>query len=159
MSGVQARRTDTASRVVNAPPQRVWRALSDGRAWAVWLPPDGMIGGVEWFDFRAGGGFRLVLTHTGPDAPQGKSGGHEDIVEARFIEIINGERIVQEGEFVSDDPAFAGVMRMTWRVTPVATGSEVTIIAENVPPGIRKEDHDEGLAMSLANLAAFVEAG
>lgn len=118
-----------------------------------------MTGRVEWFDLRPGGSFRLMLAYTGEDAPQGKSGPHEDIVEARFAEIVDGERIVQAGEFVSDDPFFAGVMQMTWRVTPVAAGSQVTIVAENVPPGIRKEDHDEGLAMSLANLVAFVEAG
>ncbi len=110
-----------------------------------------MTGRVEWFDLRPGGGFRLMLAYTGEDAPQGKSGPHEDIVD--------GERIVQAGEFVSDHPFFAGVMQMTWRVTPVAAGSQVTIVAENVPPGIHKEDHDEGLAMSLANLVAFVEAG
>ncbi len=151
------RRTDTASRVVRAGPEVVWGAISDERALATWLPPDGMTGRFERFDFRPGGGYRMRLTYTGDHALPGKASADEDIVESRFIEIVEGERIVQEGEFESDDPAFGGVMRMTWRIEPLDEATKVTLIAENVPPGIRKEDHDEGLSQSLANLARFVE--
>ena len=37
-------RTDTAIRVISAPPDRVYAALTDPDALAVWLPPDGMTG-------------------------------------------------------------------------------------------------------------------
>ena len=33
---------------------------------------------------------------------------------------------------------------------------KVSIIAENVPEGIRKEDHDAGLNSSLQNLARYL---
>ena len=48
-------------------------------------------------------------------------------------------------------------MTMTWSLAAVAAGTEVTIRCEDVPPGIRKEDHDEGLRSTLDNLAAFIE--
>jgi hypothetical protein len=73
------------------------------------------------------------------------------------VELIPNERIVQLVIFESDDPAFAGEMRMTWCLSPAAVGTEVSITCENVPEGIRKEDHDAGLRSALENLAKFVE--
>ena len=66
-------------------------------------------------------------------------------------------RVVQAVEFVSDDPAFAGTMLMTWSLEPVDEGTLVTFRADDVPPGISAEDHAAGFAASLANLARFVE--
>ena len=48
-------RTDTAVRVISASPDRVFAALTDSDALAVWLPPDGMTGRFEHFDARSGG--------------------------------------------------------------------------------------------------------
>lgn len=36
-------------------------------------------------------------------------------------------------------------------------GTKVTITCENVPEGIRQEDHDAGLQSTLKNLVIFVE--
>jgi hypothetical protein len=41
-------------------------------------------------------------------AGSGKTTHDSDIVEARFVEILPHERIVQAVDFVSDEPAFAG---------------------------------------------------
>ena len=68
-----------------------------------------------------------------------------------------GERVVQAVDFVSDDPAYAGTMTMTWEVTAVDAGTRVDIVAEDVPDGVSAEDHAAGLASSLTNLAAYVE--
>ncbi len=46
----------------------------------------------------------------------GKATADSDIVEARFVEIVPNVRVVQAVDFVSDDPAFAGTMTMTWTV-------------------------------------------
>jgi uncharacterized protein YndB with AHSA1/START domain len=48
-------RTDTAVRVNSASPDRVFAALTDSDALAVWPPPDEMTGRSEHFDTRAGG--------------------------------------------------------------------------------------------------------
>jgi uncharacterized protein YndB with AHSA1/START domain len=149
-------RTDTASRVIAAPPDRVYAALLDSEALTAWLPPDGMSGRFERFDARPGGSYRLVLTYA-DGSTQGKATADSDIVEARFVELVPGARVVQAVEFVSDDPAHAGTMTMTWEVTAADAGARVDIRADDVPAGISAEDHAVGLASSLANLAAYVE--
>jgi uncharacterized protein YndB with AHSA1/START domain len=149
-------RTDTASRVIAAPPDRVYAALLDPEALTAWLPPDGMSGRFERFDARPGGSYRLVLTYA-EGSTQGKATADSDIVEARFVELVPGARVVQAVEFVSDDPAHAGTMTMTWEVNAADAGARVDIRADDVPAGISAEDHAAGLASSLANLAAYVE--
>jgi Activator of Hsp90 ATPase homolog 1-like protein len=79
------------------------------------------------------------------------------IVEARFVDIVPGERVVQAVDFVSNDPAHAGTMIMTWEVTAVDAGTRVDIRADDVPAGISAEDHAAGLASSLTNLASYLE--
>lgn len=150
-------RTDTASRVVAAPPERVYAAFVDPDALTVWLPPTGMSGRFERFDPRPGGTYRLVLTYDDPSTSPGKATANSDIVEARFVELVPGERVVQAIDFVSDDPSYSGTMTMTWRVTPVQEGTRVDFIATDVPDGISAEAHAAGLASSLENLAGYIE--
>jgi hypothetical protein len=52
----------------------------------------------------------------------------------------------------------AGTMTMTWELEPRADGTVLSVTAEDVPVGIRAEDHEPGLASSLSDLAAMVEA-
>ena len=150
-------RTDSASRAIPADPERVFTALVDPDALAEWLPPTGMTGRFERFDARPGGSYRLVLTYTDSTASTGKATAGADIVEARFVEIVPGVRVVQAVDFVSDDPAFAGTMTMTWAVSAQHDGTRVEIRAEDVPVGISAEDHAVHIASSLDNLAAYLE--
>jgi uncharacterized protein YndB with AHSA1/START domain len=150
-------RTDRASRVIVAPPERVWAALVDPEALLAWLPPGGMIGRFERFDARSGGSYRMVLTYSDASGAPGKATPDSDIVEARFVDIVPGERVVQAVDFVSDDPAYAGTMIMTWEVSADDSGTRVNIVAEDVPDGISAEDHAAGLDSSLTKLAAYLE--
>ena len=150
-------RTDRAWRAIAAPPEQVFAAFIDADALAVWLPPGGMTARFERFDPRPGGSYRLVLTYADPAGAPGKAGADRDIVEARFVDVVSNRRVVQEVDFVSDDPALAGTMTMTWEVTAADGGTRVDITADNVPDGIGAEDHAVGLASSLANLARYVE--
>lgn len=150
-------RTDTASRVVAAPLTRVFAALVDADALVEWLPPAGMTGRFEHFDARPGGSYRMVLTYTDPPAQGGKTDADSDVVEGRFVEIEPDQRVVQAGDFTSDDPSFGGTMTMTWTVTRVDGGTRVDLRADNVPPGISAKDHQDGMNSSLANLAAYLD--
>jgi uncharacterized protein YndB with AHSA1/START domain len=143
--------------VVAAAPDRVYQALIDREALLAWLPPSGMAGRFETFDLRPGGRYRLVLTYADASSAPGKATADSDIVEARILELVPGRRVVQAIDFVSDDPAYAGTMTMTWEITPVEGGSRVDIRADDVPSGISAADHAAGLASSLDNLAAFLE--
>jgi uncharacterized protein YndB with AHSA1/START domain len=142
---------------VAAPPERVWLALVDPDELLAWLPPEGMSGRFDRFDCRPGGSYRMVLTYDDASASPGKSTEDSDVVEARFVDVVPGDRVVQAVDFVSDDPAFAGTMTMTWAVTAVEGGTRVDITADGVPDGISAEDHAAGIESSLANLAARLE--
>ena len=150
-------RTDSALRVIAAPADRVYSALIDPNALAVWLPPAGMSGTFERFDPRPGGSYRLVLTYAEASTASGKATADSDIIEGRFVDIVPGVRVVQAVDFVAEDPRFAGTMTMTWEVTATDDGTRVDIRADQVPPGISPEDHAAGFASSLDNLATYVE--
>lgn len=143
--------------MVAAPPQRVFEAFIDQDALTAWLPPGGMRGTLERYDPRPGGSYRMILTYAEASTAPGKATADSDIVEARFIDIVPGVRVVQAVDFVSDDPAYAGTMTMTWEVTSVDAGTRVDIRADNVPDGISADDHAAGLTSSLAKLAAYLE--
>ena len=113
---------------------------------------------IEAFDPQVGGGYRMALTYDAPDhATPGKTSAHTDVVRVRFLELVPNERIVQQVGFESEDPAFAGAMTMTWTFTAAPGGTEVTVLCENVPEGIRPEDHAAGFRSTLENLAALTE--
>jgi uncharacterized protein YndB with AHSA1/START domain len=149
-------RTDRASRVVDAPVARAFAALVDRDALEAWLPPAGMTARFERFDPTPGGSYRLVLTYADPTGSQGKTSADSDVVEARYVDIVQDDRVVQAVDFVSDDPAFTGTMTMTWAVRAVAGGTRVEIVADDVPDGISADDHAAGLTSSLDNLARFL---
>lgn len=143
--------------MIAAPIDRVYAALVHPDALTVWLPPDGMSGRFERFDAKPGGSYRLVLTYADASTARGKTTADSDIVEAQFVDIVPGVRVVQAVTFVSDDPAQAGTMTMTWEVTAVEHGTRVEFRADDVPGGISADDHAAGLTSSLANLAEHLE--
>ncbi|MCM3532547.1 SRPBCC domain-containing protein [Cytobacillus oceanisediminis] len=71
--------------------------------------------------------------------------------------MVPDKRIVQLVIFDSESPDFTGEMIQKWLLESITEGTRVTIVCENVPKGIRKEDHDLGLKSTLENLAIFVE--
>ena len=153
-----AGRTDTATRLVRASPDAVYRAFIDVEALMAWLPPEGMSGRALLYEPWEGGRYRieLMLEGEGHEAP-GKTTERTDVAGGRFLALEPGRRIVQSCEFDSDDPAFAGTMVMTWSLEPVPEGTRVAVRAADVPSGISAADHAAGLASSLGNLARFVE--
>lgn len=151
-------RVDTASIVVAAKADDVYRAFSDPDALVAWLPPGDMTGRALEYDFREGGRYRIELAYAGDaEADIGKTTGRTDVSAGRFIALEPGKRIVQSVEFESTDASFAGEMIMTWSFEPQPSGTRITVTAEHVPSGISKEDHDEGLRSSLDNLARFLK--
>jgi len=148
-------RIDRASRHIAAGADAVLAAFTEPATFLAWLPPTGMSGQLERFDPRAGGGFRMVLTYDDPPAGGGKSGANTDTAETRIAE-LGPRRIVWLVDFPSDDPAASGTMTMTWSLAEDDAGTLVSVEASDVPEAITPEAHTEGLASSLANLAAVV---
>lgn len=153
--GAEAR-IDRARAVVAASPDTVYRAFADPRSLERWLPPPGMTGTLQSFDFREGGSFRMRLAYAADGAGRGKTTDDADEVVVRLTRLEPARAIHQQVVFDSVDPSFVGVMRMTWTFVPVAAGTLVEVRAEDVPAGILPEDHAEGLHASLAGLARFL---
>lgn len=149
------RRSDTAALVIDASPRTVYQAFVDPVSLMEWLPPSGMRGRALEYDFREGGRYRIELTYES-GIGSGKTSDRTDVSAGRFIELIAGRRIKQTVEFESKDPTLAGEMTMTWSFDAAPGGVNVSIVADNVPSGISKAQHDDGLRSSLENLASFV---
>jgi uncharacterized protein YndB with AHSA1/START domain len=147
-------RIDTASLIIAAPPEAIYRAFIDPDALLAWLPPEGMTAEILEFEPHPGGPFRMALHYGAPG--HGKTTDDTDVVDSEFAELVPNQRVVQLVRFRSDDPTFAGTMRMVWDLEPADGGTRVIFLAEDVPPGISKEDHDTGLRSSLHNLARYV---
>ncbi|AIE87146.1 SRPBCC family protein [Fimbriimonas ginsengisoli] len=146
------------SKIVKAPRERVYLALTDPAALTVWQAPGEMTALVHEFDLRVGGGYRMSLFYPSSEPEgRGKTSGREDRFTARFVELVPPEKVVQAINFDSADPAFAGEMTMTVSLETVRDGTEVTISFDGIPPGIRPEDNDAGTRMSLEKLARYVE--
>lgn len=152
-------RIDTASRLIGAPAARIYRAFATSDSMEAWLPPRGMTGQILDFAFCEGGGYRMRLTYDEPGHVPGKTSEDGDEVEVKFVRLVQEERLEQAVAFDSDDPAFSGEMRMTWVLEPMEGGTLVTVRCEDVPVGIRPEDHEVGLRSTLGNLATFAERG
>lgn len=151
------KRTDTASRIIMASREAIYQAHIDPTAIAAWRPPKGMTCRIYEFDPQEGGTYRMAFVYPETEQTKGKTSEHEDVFTGRFLEVIPNKRIVEVVQFESDDPAFAGEMTISTTFTQVASGTEVSVKAENVPTGIKREDHQMGMDSSLQNLAEFTE--
>jgi glutathione S-transferase len=154
-----SKRTDRAQHHTSAAAQDVYMALIDRDAVARWMPPDGATSQIHAFEPRVGGDFKMTLRFGGStgSAGQGKSSTDSDDIDARFVALEPGKLVKHEIQFVSDKARFAGTMTMTWELTPRDGGTDITVVAENVPLGIDADDHQKGLHSSLKQLAEFVE--
>ena len=60
------------------------------------------------------------------------------------MELAPRRRIVEAVCFVTTNPTFVGEMTMTATFEEVSGGTEVTLVFENLPPGLRAEDNEAG---------------
>ena len=154
------RATTKVSRIIKAPRRAVYRACLDPVALAAWRVPDNMTAQVHVFDAHEGGTYRMSLTYRDPrQSPGGKTSEDTDTFQGRFVELVPDEKIVEAIAFDSRDPEFAGVMTMTTRLADADGGTEVTILCQDLPPGIRAEDNEEGTRQALHKLAALLAKG
>jgi uncharacterized protein YndB with AHSA1/START domain len=117
-----------------------------------------MSGKVHEFDARVGGGYTMSLFYPASDREhRGKTAEREDRFTARFVELTPPARIAQAIHFDSRDPAFSGEMTMVVTFEERDGGTEVTILFDHIPPGIRPEDNEAGTLSSLEKLARYIE--
>ncbi|MEV5957156.1 SRPBCC domain-containing protein [Streptomyces sp. NPDC051987] len=148
--------TTRVSRRIQAHPAAVYRALLDREAVAAWRVPDGMTARVLAFDAREGGVFRVSLDYDDPRRA-GKSGGRTDTYRGYFARLVPDELVVEVIEFETGDATVRGTMRMTTTLTGADGATDVEVLHEDLPEGIRPEDNELGTRMALDKLARLVE--
>ena len=101
---------------------------------------------VHVFDAHEGGTYRMSLTYKDPtQSPGGKTSEDTDTFQGRFVELVarredrRSDRVRRRAT-----PAFAGEMKMTTRLADADGGTEVTILCQGLPAGIRPEDNEDG---------------
>jgi uncharacterized protein YndB with AHSA1/START domain len=142
---------------VQAPRSSVYAALIDAKAVGTWMVPDGMTSRVHAFEGREGGAFRISLTYDAPTTA-GKSSAQTDTYHGRFVELVPNERVVEVVEFETPDPALRGEMTITITLADAEGGTDVNAVHDGLPSGLSPADNELGWSLSLAKLAALVEA-
>lgn len=135
-------------RVLQAPPERLYRAFLDADAMVKWLPPHGFTGKVHQLDARVGGTYRMSFTNL--------STGQSHSFGGTYLELVPNERIRHTDAF--EGPNLPGEMQTTVSLTPVSCGTELTVVQEGIPSAIPVEACYLGWQESLALLALLVEA-
>lgn len=140
-------RTVTLHRVLRAPSERVYRALTDAHALARWLPPYGFLAEVSHFEPRVGGTFRMAFRNFGTGSSHSFGG--------EFLEMVPGRRLRYTDRF--DPPGPAGVLEVTIDLQPVLCGTELRATQSGIPAEIPLEMCYLGWQESLDQLAHLVE--
>jgi uncharacterized protein YndB with AHSA1/START domain len=135
-------------RVLQAKPERVYRAFLDAAALCKWLPPNGFTGEVHHIDAKVGGSYKMSFTNF--TTRKSHSFGGE------YLELKPNELIRHTDKF--DDPNMPGEMRTTIKLKQVSVGTELEIVQEGVPAAIPPEACYLGWQESLTLLAKLVEA-
>lgn len=147
------------SKFIKASQEALYRAFTDPAALSVWLAPGEMIGKIHSFDLRVGGGYQMSLFYPSSETlSHGKTSEKEDRFNARFVELIPPKKIVQTINFDTSNPDFSGEMIMEVTFDAEDSGTRVTILFRNIPPGIRPEDNEAGTRSSLEKLARHIES-
>jgi uncharacterized protein YndB with AHSA1/START domain len=135
-------------RVLQAPPERIYKAFLDADAMAKWLPPHGFTGKVHHLEAKVGGTYKMSFTNF--------STGHSHSFGGAFLELVPNERIRHTDKF--DDPNLRGEMQTTISLKKVFCGTELNIVQEGIPEVIPVEACYLGWQESLTLLAQLVEA-
>jgi uncharacterized protein YndB with AHSA1/START domain len=134
-------------RVLKASPEKVFRAFTDPKAIAAWLPPYGFLCTVHEMDVRVDGTFRMSFHNF--------STGNGHSFGGRYLEVKPGEFLKYTDKF--DDPNLPGEMITTVSLKKVLVGTDITCVQENIPAVIPAEMCYLGWQESLEKLAKLVE--
>jgi uncharacterized protein YndB with AHSA1/START domain len=75
------------------------------------------------------------------------------------VKLVPDEQVVQVVEFETADPAMQGEMTIKFMLADAEDGgTDLLAVHEALPPGLSPADNELGWRLSLAKLAALVEA-
>lgn len=134
-------------RVLKASPEKVYRAFTDEKAVASWLPPYGFLCTVHELNVKVDGTFRMSFHNF--------STGNGHSFGGKYVEVKPNELLKYTDKF--DDPNLPGEMITTVWLKKVLVGTEIKILQENIPSVIPAEMCYLGWQDSLEKLMKLVE--
>lgn len=134
-------------RIIQASPDKVFRAFSDAAAHAAWLPPYGFVCTVQEMDFRVGGKFKMTFINF--------STGNSHSFGGEYLEITPNAFIRYADRF--DDPNLPGEITTTVSLREVSCGTELKIEQTGIPEMIPAEMCYLGWQESLEKMRKLVE--
>jgi uncharacterized protein YndB with AHSA1/START domain len=149
--------TPTTSRIILAAPRAIFRAFVDPETFLKWRAPADRDARLLAFEAGTGGGYRIELVQRDPENPQSAPGTGGDLIEARFLDLLPDERVVEAVAFRAQDQRLARDMTITTTFVAVVGGTKVTVTAEGMPDGIDAKDHADHMAAALKKLADLLE--
>ena len=138
--------TVTLHRVINAPPERVYKAFVQAGAFAKWLPPNGFFATVHAMDAKVGGTYKMSFTNL--------TTGNGHSFGGKYVELVPGQKIKYTSKF--DDPNMPGEMQNTITLTKSIAGTDLKVIQEGIPDMIPVDMCYLGWQDSLTQLIALV---
>lgn len=141
------------SRLIDAPPAKVWKAWSTPEHLAKWWIPDPIQCKVIKLDLRPGGGFETRMSQDG--------GPFQPHVEACFLEIVPEQRMVwttslSEG-WKPTEPWLALTAIISFTAEGRGTRYSARVLHKNAADSSKHEEmgFQEGWATTIDQLAAF----
>ena len=134
-------------RIINASPEKVFRAFADPVASSTWFPPYGFLCTVQQKHFQVGGRFKMTFINF--------STGNGQSFGGKYLEIKPNELIRYADRF--DDPNLPGEITTTVRLNKVSCGTSLEILQEGLPDAIPAEMCYLGWQDSLEKLIKLVE--
>lgn len=134
-------------RIIQASPEKLFRAFSNPVAHATWIPPYGFLCTVQQMDFKVGGKFKMTFINF--STGNGHSFGGE------YLEIKPNALIKYVDRF--DDPNLPGEMITTVSLNSASHFTELKIEQSGIPDMIPVEMCYLGWQDSLDKLKKLVE--
>ena len=132
---------------LKASPEKVYRAFTEAKALASWLPPYGFLCTVHELDAKVGGTYKMSFHNF--------STGNSHSFGGKYIEMKPGEFLKYSDKF--DDPSLPGEMITTVWLRKVMVGTELKVTQEGIPAAIPAEMCYLGWQDSLDKLTRLVE--
>lgn len=142
--------TLSISRLLTAPPARVWAAWTDVQALRKWCYPDGIILSAIHADIRPGGSHRFEMAS--------QEGGDPYIAAGRYVELIPNERLVLSYGWEDDTGEVDVQMVLTVTLTPHDGGTRLILMQTGLPSAESRDSHAEGWTQTLNRLPPYLES-
>jgi uncharacterized protein YndB with AHSA1/START domain len=132
------------TRILDAPPARVFDAWLNREEWQAWIGPEGVRCEVPLLERRVGGRYRVTM-HL--------SGG-QTVPVAGVFKIIDRPHTLAMTWGMEDDPSRQSLLTITFR--KLGQSTELTLRQDGLVSASNRDDHGKGWNSSINKLVAYL---